>query len=96
MLRTIINIRDVAPDSELDEYESSVIQGWRSMAYGWLTFLTIGAGHFMVVIAAIQPADLSHWVYSGGLLTILGVMSSVSAPAIAYATTFGPVPPPNN
>ncbi|MGJ0184079.1 hypothetical protein [Corynebacterium glyciniphilum] len=96
MLRTVINSRDVAPDSELDEYEAKVLRTWQVAAYGWMTLIILTVSIFMVFVAVFNPDSLDRWVYTGGLLTILGMMSATALPTIAYATTFGPVPPPNN
>lgn len=94
MLRTVINTRDVAPDSELDEYEAKVLSTWQSIAYGWTTLFLMIVAFFMIIIAVANPDSLDRWVYTGGLLTILVTMLSIATPTIAYATTFGPVPVP--
>lgn len=94
MLRTVINIRDVAPDSELDEYESTVLRTWQVAAYGWMTLLLLALSIFMIVVAVNNPDSLDRWVYTAGLFSILGMMSTTAVPTIAYATTFGPVPVP--
>jgi hypothetical protein len=96
MLRTVINTRDVAPDSELDEYEATVIRSGQSVAYNWTALLVLAAGIFMVFVSVLSPDNLDRWVYTAGLLCILGMMSATALPTVTYATTFGPVPPPNN
>ncbi|WP_420097938.1 hypothetical protein [Corynebacterium sp.] len=96
MLRTVINLRDVAPASALDEYESAVIRTWQSTAYGWLMLLALAAGTYMVLLSAFGPDDLTRWIYSGGIFTYVGMMAANALPTVAYATTFGPVPPSNN
>lgn len=96
MLRTVINTRDVAPDAELDEYEANVLRTWQVAAYGWMTLILLTVSIFMVFVAVINPDSLDRWVYTAGLFGILGMMSATAMPTIAYATTFGPVPPPNN
>lgn len=96
MLRTVINTRDVAPDAELDEYEAKVLRTWQVAAYGWTTLIVFVISIFMIVVATLSPDGLDRWVYTAGLFGILGMMSATAMPTIAYATTFGPVPPPNN
>ena len=96
MLRTVINTRDVAPDAELDEYEANILRTWQVAAYGWMTLILLTVSIFMVFVAVINPDSLDRWVYTAGLFGILGMMSATAMPTIAYATTFGPVPPPNN
>lgn len=98
MLRTVINTRDMAPDSELDEYEAKVLSTWQSVAYGWTTLFLLVVALFMIFVAVANPESLHRWVYTGGLLTVLSMMAATAMPTIAYATTFGPVPvpPPNN
>lgn len=96
MLRTVINTRDVAPDAELDEYEAKVLRTWQVAAYGWMTLIVLTVSMFMVFVAVINPDSLNRWVYTAGLFSILGMMSATAMPTIAYATTFGPVPPQNN
>lgn len=93
MLRTVINIRDVAPEDELDEYELEVLRTWQVTAYGWLVILAMVASTFMIILGASDIGSLDRWMYTGGLFTLLGVLAAVAMPTIAYATTFGPVPP---
>ena len=69
---------------------------WQVAAYGWMTLIILTVSIFMVFVAVFNPDSLDRWVYTGGLLTILGMMSATALPTIAYATTFGPVPPANN
>ncbi|MEY8567516.1 hypothetical protein [Corynebacterium sp.] len=96
MLRTVINTRDAAPESELDEYESRILRTWQVAAYGWTTAILFTVSMFMIFVAVIAPDSLDRWVYTAGLLCVLGMLSATAVPTIAYATTFGPVPPPNN
>ena len=94
MLRTVINTRDVAPSEELDEYENEVVRTWQVAAYGMFSTFTLAVAFYMVFLPVINPDGLDHWIYSGGLFTILGLMAIIAMPTIAYATTFGPVPAP--
>lgn len=94
MLRTVINTRDSAPADELDEYEQEVIRNWQAVAYGWLVLLTLAAAVYMIVLGTSGTGDLTHWIYTGGLFTLLGLLAASALPTVAYATTFGPVPPP--
>jgi lipopolysaccharide export LptBFGC system permease protein LptF len=96
MLRTVINTRDAAPETELDEYESRILRTWQVAAYGWTTAILFTVSMFMIFVAVIAPDSLDRWVYTAGLLCVLGMLSATAVPTIAYATTFGPVPPPNN
>ncbi|MEJ6550856.1 hypothetical protein PQI66_15040 [Corynebacterium sp. USCH3] len=96
MLRTVINTRDVAPDAELDEYEAKIIRTWQVAGYGWMTMIILAVSLFMVLVAVFNPDNLGRWVYTGGLFSILGMMTATALPTVAYATTFGPVPPSNN
>lgn len=93
MLRTVINTRDVAPEEELDEYEHEVIRNWQAIAYGWLVFLAMAVSVYMIILGVSGTGDLSHWIYTGGLFTLLGLLAASALPTVAYATTFGPVPP---
>ncbi|MGO2874204.1 hypothetical protein [Corynebacterium variabile] len=94
MLRTVINTRDVAPDEELDEYEQETIRNWQAIAYGWLVLLAIAVSAYMIILGTSGPDDLSNWIYTGGLFSLIGLLALSAMPTIAYATTFGPVPPP--
>lgn len=96
MLRIVINTRDVAPADELDEYEAEIVRAWQATAYGYFTMFTLAVAFYMVFLPVLSPAELAHWVYSGGLFTALGIMAIIAMPTIAYATTFGPVPPPDS
>lgn len=94
MLRIVINTRDAAPAEELDEYENEVVRTWQVAAYGMFSTFTLAVAFYMVFLPVINPDGLDHWIYSGGLFTILGLMAIIAMPTIAYATTFGPVPAP--
>ena len=94
MLRIVVNTRDVAPAEELDEYENEVVRTWQVAAYGMFSTFTLAVAFYMVFLPVINPDGLDHWIYSGGLFTILGLMAIIAMPTIAYATTFGPVPAP--
>lgn len=96
MLRTVINARDVAPDPELDEYEAAVLRTWQVVAYGWTTLIVLAVSLFMILVSVANPGNLDRWVYTGGLFTVLGLMSATALPTIAYARTFGPVLPQSN
>lgn len=93
MLRTVINTRDAAPADELDEYETDVLRTWQAAAYGWLVLLMLGLSGYLIVVSVLLSGDLSHWMYTAGLFTVLGMLSGSAMPTVAYATTFGPVPP---
>jgi hypothetical protein len=93
MLRTVINTRDVAPEEELDEYEQEIIRNWQAIAYGWLVVLSVATAFYMIVLGSVGSGDLTHWIYTGGLFTLIGLLTASALPTIAYATTFGPAPP---
>lgn len=93
MLRTVINQRDGAPEDDLDEYEYEVIRYWQAIGYGWLTFLAMAASFFMLFLGVWGTGDITHWIYTAGLLTLIGLLAINAMPTVAYANTFGPVPP---
>lgn len=94
MLRTVINIRDSAPEEELDEYEREILRNWQAIAYGWLVLLALAAAAYMIILGSLAGGDLTHRIYTGGLFTVLVLLLTGALPTIAYATTFGPVPTP--
>lgn len=96
MLRTVINSRDNAPADELDEYEQQTIRNWQAVAYGWLALLAFAAAAYMIILGVAPPDNLFRWIYTGGLFTLIGLLTAQSLPTIAYATTFGPVPSPDS
>ncbi|MEJ4100764.1 hypothetical protein V5S96_10420 [Corynebacterium mastitidis] len=88
MMRATIDGKDVAPAAALDEYENQVLHRWRSLAYGLAVFLLLLLAFALIALAVGQPADLTRWIYSLGLLTILGYLAAVSLPVVGYSITF--------
>lgn len=96
MLRTVINARDVAPTDELDEYENEVVRTGQTTAYALFTNFTLVIAFYMVFLPVFNPDGLDRWIYTGGLFTTLGLMAIIAIPTITYASTFGPVPTPED
>ncbi|MGV0342660.1 hypothetical protein [Corynebacterium mastitidis] len=88
MMRATIDGKDTAPAAALDEYENQVLHRWRSLAYGLAILFLLLLAFALIALAVGDPADLSRWVYSLGLLTILGYLTSASLPAVGYSITF--------
>lgn len=88
MMRATIDGKDITPAAALDEYENQVLHRWRSLAYGVSVTLISLVGLALVFLAIGNPADLSRWVYSLGLLTFVGGLAAVSLPVVGYSLTF--------
>jgi hypothetical protein len=55
--------------------------------------LSVATAFYMIVLGSVGSGDLTHWIYTGGLFTLIGLLTASALPTIAYATTFGPAPP---
>lgn len=96
MLRITIDSKDDAPPEVLDEYEESVLNNWRRIAFNSLVWLgTIGFGALVFFsVAAIDSEEILGFkpmllVYSGALIGLLIFLAIAALPAVGYAMTFG-------
>lgn len=90
ILRNTINMKDAAPREELDGYEQSVLDRWRSTALRLLSILLfVGAlGSIFIGVTfddAISTASFSCVI---GLYMIFSYLAVTTLPAIGYALTF--------
>lgn len=90
MLRTVIDIKDAAPASYLDEFETQTLLQARSRALSALVGICFVIGIVLIWGSSWEIGDGNRLAYSMGGLAILGVFVAGVIPAAAMARTMDP------
>lgn len=90
ILRNTINMKDVAPREELDDYEQSVLDRWRATALRVLSILLVVGAMGSIFIGVTFDDTISTAIFSTvvGLYMIFSYLAVTTLPAIGFALTF--------
>ncbi|MBC2680979.1 hypothetical protein [Corynebacterium anserum] len=95
ILRITIDSKDDAPIAVLDEYEESVINNWRSMAFNLMSWCGVIGFSILIIFSVTALHADEIWgfdpmllIYSGALVGLLVYLAIVALPAVGYAMTF--------
>ncbi|MDT9407790.1 hypothetical protein [Corynebacterium rouxii] len=93
ILRSTIDLKDMAPEDRLDDYEKAVINKWRQRSLSTaLSLLFIGGLAAIIastsLIAPDSPLSPNLLAIFAGLYMIYTYLFASSLPAVGYALTF--------
>lgn len=93
VLRSTIDLKDMAPEDRLDDYEKAVINQWRQRSLSTaLSLLFIGGLAAIIAsasfIATDSPLSPNLLAIFAGLYMIYTYIFASSLPAVGYALTF--------
>lgn len=90
MLRNTIYMKDIAPRSELDDYEQHVLDLWRGRALGITRVLLFAGATAMIVVGVSFNALIPTSVFAvvAGLFLLFIYLAVTTLPAVGFALSF--------
>ena len=90
MLRTVIDMKDVAPARYLDEFETETLLRARSQALSTVSGILFVMAIVLIFVSTLELGDGHRLAYTAGALSILAFFVAAIIPAAAMAKTMEP------
>lgn len=93
MLRIVIDVKDSAPTSYLDEFETQALLRARSRALSVVSAILFVMAMVLIFVSTLELGDGHRLAYTAGSLSVLAIFVCGIVPAAAMARTLDPVDP---